>query len=205
MVGGSDGQGNNEWLIFKILNVMSEKRVISAIKIKSLRYGEVLSAAPTAETIAGLFTAATEISNSHQDTFTYEEAEPTVNSYKNQLNGQVYRSDVEPGAVSISFSIGAYDFETKAAMQGGTVTAGTETAGEVWARSGGKGLIYKSLYALTEDNVCIVFPKALISGRGVSTDNAIAVAVKATPEEISGTAIASEYWFDVAGESEIVG
>lgn len=167
-------------------------RRISAIKIKKLRYGDVLTAKPTEATLAASFKAASEIDNSHQGTFTYEEAESTINSYKNELNGQIYRSDVEPGDVSINFTIGAYDFATKAALQGGTATE------KSWERGDGTEQRYKAFYAITEDNVCIVFPKANIIGRGSSTDNAVGLAVSAIPQEASAN-IKSEYWFDVDG------
>lgn len=164
-------------------------RTITAVKIKKLYYANPLAAAPTKATVTSAMSSATPISNVHQDTFQYEEAEPTVNKYKNQLTGQVYRSDVVEGDVSISFSIGQYDFATKKDLQGGTATD------DSWAR-GKASQIYKAFYAVTEDDVCIVFPKARIVARGASTDNAVALALSAVPEEVSSS-IASEYWFDV--------
>ena len=170
-------------------------RQISAIKIKQLRYAEPLGTAPTKEGLKMAFDKAIKILNSHQGTFQYEETEPTVNKYKNDLTGQVYRSDMEPGDVSMRFSVGQYDMETKAALQGGT--AGD--TGSSWSR-GKAAQRYKCMYALTEDNVCIVFPKANIIGTGSSVDNAIAIAMQAIPQEVSGT-VASEYWFDAQGLS----
>lgn len=164
-------------------------RKVSAIKIKSLRYADVLTAAPTKEGLVAAFTAATKIENSHGGTFQYEETEPTVNQYKNELTGQVYRSDMEPGDVTMSFTIGQYDFTTKADLQGGV---GTD---ESWSR-GKASQLYKAFYAVTEDNVMIVFPKANIIGTGTSTDNAVGIAMQAIPQEISSE-ISSEYWFDV--------
>lgn len=163
-------------------------RQISAIKIKKLRYADVLTAAPTKAGLVAAFNAATNIQNSHQGTFQYEEAEPTVNQYKNDLTGQVYRSDMEPGDVAIRFTIGQYDFKTKADMQGG------EGTDDNWVR-GKASQRYKCFYALTEDDVMIVFPKANIIGTGSSTDNAVGIAMQAIPQEIDDT-IGSEYWFD---------
>lgn len=169
---------------------MAKKR-FSAIKIKALYYADVLTEKPTAAGLKAAIAAATAIDNSHQGTFTYEEAEPTINSYKNELNGQIYRSDVEPGDVSINFTIGAYDFQTKADLQGGTATD------DSWERGNGTEQRYKAFYAITEDDICIVFPKANIIGRGASTDNAIGLAVSAIPQEVDDT-IKSEYWLDYA-------
>ena len=169
---------------------MTAGRKISAIKIKMLRYAEPLSEAPTKVGLATPFKSAAKVENVHQDTFQYEESEPTVNRYKNQLTGQVYRTDVEGGEVSISFVIGEYDMATKAAMQGGT----EGESGASWSR-GKAEPVYKCIYAVTEDDVCIVFPKASIIGTGSSQDNAIGLSMKAVPEEVSAT-IASEYWFD---------
>lgn len=169
-----------------------EARKISAIKISKLRYSDVLTSAPTAAQLATLFQSAKEIDNAHQETFAYEEAEATVNNYKNQLTGQIYRSDIQPGDVKINFTIGAYDFATKGALQGGVATETT------WERGEGTEPIYKSFFALTEDNVLIVFPKANIVSRGSSADNAIGLAVAAIPHEVSAE-VKSEYWFDVQG------
>ncbi len=168
-------------------------REISAIKIKKLRYAEPLGAEPTEEGIKAAFDAATKITNSHQGTFQYEEAEAAVDKYKNQLTGQIYRSNVEPGDVKISFAIGKYDFQTKADLQGGTATATS------WKR-GKAAQIHKALYAVTEDDVCIIFPNANIIGTGKSTDDAIAIGIQAIPEEGS-SGIGSEYWFDVADKA----
>lgn len=164
-------------------------REISAIKIKKLYYADVLVEAPTKQGLTAALSSAKEISNSHQGTFQYEQSEPTVNKYKNQLTGAIYRSDQEEGEKQISFVIGRYNFELKAALQGGTATADTWTSGKA-------GQVSKAFYAITEDDVCIVFPKASIVARGSSTDNAIGLAVKAIPEEISST-IKDEYWIDM--------
>ena len=174
---------------------MTAGRKFSAIKIKHLRYADPLSEAPTKEGLAVAFGAASKVDNVHQDTFQYEEAEPTVTRYKNQLTGQIYRTDVEEGEVFISFVIGEYDMATKAAMQGGT----EGDSGASWKR-GKAEPHYKCIYAVTEDDVCIVFPKGNIVGAGKSQDKAIGLSLKAVPEEVSAE-VAPEYWFDANGLS----
>lgn len=169
-------------------------RNVSAVLIKKLYYGAPLTSAPTKAGIEAALTAATPIPNAHQGTFQYEEAEATINRYKNQLTGQVYRSNVsEPGVVTMSFTVGQYDFALKAALQGGTATA------DSWIR-GNNEQIHKAMYAVTEDDVCIVFPNAGLVARGASTDEAIGLALSAVPEEAratDGSVIAPEFWFDI--------
>lgn len=166
-------------------------RKVSAIKIKDLRYAEVLSAAPTLSDVATGFKAATKIDNSHQQTFTYEEDEPTVTQYKNELTNKTYRSDVEAGEKRINFTVGQYDFDLKAALQGGK----SGDTGKSYTAGDSAELRYKAFYALTQDNVLIVFPRANIIASNSYTDNAIGIAVSAIPEEVSGVT-ADEYWFD---------
>lgn len=174
-------------------------RKVSAIKIKDLRYAEVLSAAPTLSGVATGFKSATKIDNSHQQTFTYEEDEPTVTQYKNELTNKTYRSDVEAGEKRINFTVGQYDFDLKAALQGGK----SGDTGKSYTAGDSAELRYKAFYALTQDNVLIVFPRANIIASNSSTDNAIGIAVSAIPEEVSGVT-ADEYWFD-AEELDLYG
>lgn len=69
--------------------------------------------------------------NIHQDTWSIEEEEPSTTEYRNQLTNGVYRQDTEMGNIQMSFTIGQYDYETKAAFMGGT---GSETS---WKRARG--------------------------------------------------------------------
>lgn len=169
-------------------------RKVSAIKIRDLRYADVLSAAPTLADVATGFKAASKIENSHQQTFTYEEDSATVTQYKNELTNKTYRSDVEAGEKRINFTIGQYDFDLKAALQGGT----SGDSGKSYVSGESTELRYKAFYALTQDNVLIVFPRANIVANNASTDNAIGIAVSAVPEEVSGVT-SDEYWFDAEG------
>ena len=76
-----------------------------------------------AEVAAILKNAATkQVKNVHGDTFQYEETEANTTKYKNALNGEYYREITEPGEVKINFTIGEYDYETKADLQGGKAT-----------------------------------------------------------------------------------
>jgi hypothetical protein len=153
-----------------------------------------LSGAEVAALIANAGTK--EITNVHADTWTYDEAEGQTTPYKNQLNGQVYYNDYTPGAASISFSIGMYEFQTKADLQGGKATCTS------WERPKTQELIYKSLVCITKDNTYIVFPKAQITARGGMIEGkVVGLMLTATPVETGVDGLASESFF---AESEVV-
>lgn len=162
----------------------------SAVRVKQLWYGDVLSTVPTQSTIETVVAALTEIENVHQDTWSVEEDAPSINSYRNELNGQVYRQDKTMGDVKINFTIGQYDFTTKAALLGGTGAA------DSWARSREITDIKKCVVGLTYDNLYVVFPNASVAANESNTDNATGISVVATAMLPTDKMIASEYWFD---------
>jgi len=115
------------------------------------------------------------VPNVHQDTWNYDEAEDTSNFYTDQLTGEVYRGGTTAkGAKVFSFAIGKFDFPVVAAFKGGTGSADKYMAPQI------KQDIYKTVVALTDDGVYIVFPKAFIQARDSTTDNAAAILVTAT-------------------------
>lgn len=165
---------------------------IMAVGIKKLYYGPVITDStfdPTKLKTLLSGETLTEVINVHQDTWSYEEAEASVTEYKNQLSKNTYRQTQEQGTVQVSFTIGQYDFQTKADLQGGMATA------TGWQRARGYQEIYKCVIAETEDDVWIVFPKAAIVGRGADTDGAIGLAVAATPMEPETKELNPEYWW----------
>lgn len=116
--------------------------------------------------------------------------EPSTTEYRNQLTNGVYRQDTEMGNIQMSFTIGQYDYETKAAFMGGT---GSETS---WKRARGVTRIEKCMIALTEDNQYCVFPKASVIARNTNNEGAVGIGVAAAALEPDNTAVSSEYWFD---------
>ena len=64
------------------------------IGIKQIWYGDVFSAAVTAATLKTWFQTATEVKNSHQDTFQYTQDDPSVTDYINELTGKPYYRDI---------------------------------------------------------------------------------------------------------------
>lgn len=165
--------------------------MIIAEGIKKLYYVESseIKADLTIETVKTLIESAKEITNVHQDTWSIEEAEATRTPIKNELTGGTYRENVELGDVAMNFTIGQYDFKTKADLMGGDGDATN------WKRAAGIPNIKKGLIAITKDDVYVVFPKASVSAREADTDKAIGLAVVATALEHDVKEVRSEYWF----------
>lgn len=175
---------------------MATKQV-SAVDIKRLWYADTsaitadLTGAALYNLINGDSPAATEVKNVHQDTWSIEEDEPSQDTYKNQLTGSVYRmGSKEMGNVTFNWTIGRYDYATKAAFMGGDAT---ETS---WKRARGITEVKKCLIALTEDDQYCVLPYANVTAREANTDGAIGIAVVGTALEPENEEISSEYWFD---------
>lgn len=129
----------------------------------------------------------------HQDTWTLEESEASQDGYRNQLTGAIYRMGTKTmGEVTFNFTIGKYDYFTKAEFLGGIATNTS------WKRSRGVVEIHKTLIALTEDNQYCVLPYANIKGREANTDGAIGLGVVGTMMEPDNDNISPEYWFDIS-------
>lgn len=103
------------------------------------------------------------------------------------------------GEVTFNWTIGKYDYHTKAEFLGGVATSSS------WKRPRGIVEIQKALVALTEDNQYCVLPYANIRGREANTDGAVGIGVVGTAMEPDNAAISSEYWFDVAEVVETSG
>ena len=166
-------------------------RKISVVHLKELYYGPIITETGlTGAKLKTLLPTLKKVDNIHGETFKYEETEPSVTSHKNQLTGKTYRQDQVDGEVKISFTIGEYDFETKAALQGGTATATS------WARAEQSSLIHNSIVGLSKDGVYIVFPKANCVANGADTDKAVGLSVSATAIDTGVAGLNTEYWFD---------
>lgn len=171
--------------------------MISAVGIKKLWYADcnTIQSDLTGTALNTLLSGSSvkEIKNVHQDTWQIEETEASQDKFKNQLTGNVYRmGSKEMGEVSIQFTIGQYDYHTKAALLGGEATDTT------WKRARGKVEINKVIIGLTEDDQYVVFPQANINTREANTDKAIGLAVTATALEPKNEEVSPEYWFDIS-------
>jgi hypothetical protein len=127
----------------------------------------------------------------HAKTFAYEGTEGSATDFIIQQNGTTYHRDYTPGAVNVNFTIGQYDFQTKADLQGGTATA------TGWKSPTSQGLIYKTMVFKTKDGTYIVFPKAQISARGGMIESSvIGLMLTATPLYPGIDGLSTESWFD---------
>ena len=170
---------------------------ISAIDIKKLWYAETsaVTADLTGTLLKTILESAKEITNVHQDTWTIDESEPTQDSYRNQLTGNIYRFGAKQmGEVTFNFTIGRYDYVTKKDLLGGDVI----NVDKGWKRARGAVDIKKCLIALTEDDQYCVLPYANVVAREASTDGAVGLAVVGTAMEPETETIMPEYWFDAS-------
>lgn len=170
---------------------------ISAIDIKKLWYAETsaVTADLTGTLLSTILRSAKEITNVHQDTWTVDESEPTQDSYRNQLTGNIYRFGAKlMGEVTFNFTIGRYDYVTKKDLLGGDVI----NTDKGWKRARGAVEIKKCLIALTEDDQYCVLPYANVVAREASTDGAVGLAVIGTAMEPETETIMPEYWFDAS-------
>lgn len=186
---------------------MATNPQLSAVDIKRLWYADV-EAITEDLTGALLYTllngedTVTEIENVHQETWSIDEAEPTQDSYKNQLTGATYRMGAKTmGDLTFNWTIGRYDYATKAALMGGSTIKGTtpnQASDMGWKRARGVVEVKKCLIALTEDDQYCVLPYANVTAREANTDGAIGIAVTGTMLEPLNKAISPEYWFDAS-------
>lgn len=186
-----------------------------AAGIKRILYADtsVVTADITPEIAKSLIQAAIaakdEVQNVHGETWQIEETEASVTGYKNQLNGQNYRYDTTPGDITPAFTIGQYDYKTKAALMGGkAVKKGGDGADKDnivgWKRATGKVTINKALFCLTDDDVWFIFPNCQIIAREANTDKAVAIAVKGLVQTSEVTDVSSEYNYDEAEVKALV-
>lgn len=169
------------------------------IGLKRVWYAEVIKTVSASSTgysvteLKALVEAATEITNVHQDTWGYEESDATITDYINELTGQPYYRDVTQASIpTINFTIGEYDFATKAALQGGKKQT------DSWERADMTNIIEKCIVAMTKTGNFIVFPRAQITGKGTMAEKNIGIGVAAVPLETGVKGLASEIWFDGA-------
>ncbi len=181
--------------------------MITAVGIKRILYAanDVVTANLTGAALKSIIDAAVtakhEISNVHGETWSLEEAEASVTSYKNQLTGQNYRQDTVMGDIKATFTVGQYDYQTKADLMGGEIIESGEGENKKivgWKRASGVIDQKKCLVFQTNDDQWCVFPNAAISAREANTDKAIGLTVSAMALEPTMAGVSPEYWFDDA-------
>lgn len=173
------------------------------IGIKQLWYGDVLTNDLTdAAAVATLVQTMTEITNVHEGTWGYSHDDPSVTEYVNELTGQpYYRDKTSLGARTINFTLGVYDFETKAALQGGEVITKTVQEKSVavgWKSSGALENVNKCIVAKTKTGNWIVFSNAAIVAKGDQQEKNIGLGITAVCMENDATGVEAEYMFEAA-------
>ena len=172
------------------------------IGIKRLWYGEPLVNAPDQSSVATLISNSTEVMNIHQDTWGYTQDDPSVTDYINELTGRpYYRDKTDEGQKVIAFTMGEYDYLTKAALQGGMAikadgTQATTNAQAVgWKSPTTPAFINKCIIALTKTDTYIVFTNASIVAKGDQQQKAVGLGVAAVAMDNETSGISDEYWF----------
>lgn len=175
------------------------------IGIKQIWYGTVLSSdLANAAAVATLVQGMTEITNVHEGTWGYSHDDPNVTEYINELTGQpYYRDKTNLGARTITFTLGVYDFATKAALQGGTViTKGGSGADKDdpigWKSSGALENVNKCIVAKTKTGNWIVFSNASIVAKGDQQEKNIGLGITAVCMENENNGVQAEYMFEAA-------
>lgn len=163
------------------------------IGIKKIWYGDVITSAVTKTSLKTWLGTATEVENSHQDTWTYTEDDPTYTDYINELNGSIYYRDVtQKGAKTIAFTMGVFSFDDKVDLQGGEKV--DTDAG--WAASDTPGIINKAIVGQTKTGNYIVFTNAAVIAKGNAVEKNIGLGVTAVAMENSSSGVKSDYMFD---------
>ena len=171
------------------------------IGIKQLWYGDVLTSdLADAEAVATLVQNMTEVKNVHEGTWGYSHDDPSVTEYINELTGQpYYRDKTSLGARTITFTLGVYDFATKAALQGGSVitkTVSGETVAVGWKSSGALENVNKCIVAKTKTGNYIVFSNASIVAKGDQQEKNIGLGITAVCMENETSGVQAEYMFE---------
>lgn len=140
----------------------------------------------------------------HEDTFTYEDEDPTVTDYKD-VKGNTYYTSKKPGAVRINASIGRYDLQTKAKFQGGTYTPGASGGPGSWKRPDHVVPKEFTVRGTTEDGVRIIFPRADVRASGKANEKAIGLALVFTALKPLKEGLEIERWEDSVASSDSPG
>lgn len=173
------------------------------IGIKRVWYGDVLTANLTnAAAVASLVQNMTEVKNVHDGTWGYTHDDPNVTEYKNELTGQpYYRDKTDLGVRTIKFTLGVYEFQQKADLQGGSVI--TEGEGQSahavgWKSSGALENVNKAIVAMTKTGNYIVFSNASIVAKGDQQEKNIGLGITAVCMENENEGVEAEYMFEAA-------
>ena len=171
------------------------------IGIKKIWYLDPLTTAPSNYAAVTTLTTAQgteEVKNVHATTWSYSQDDPETTEYVNQLTGKpYYRDKTSAGAKTIAFTIGEYEFKTKADLQGGDVIeSGSPATAIGWKSSGTLENVHKAIIAMTKEDSYIVFTNALIVGKVDQQELNLGLGVSAVALENETANVEDEYWFN---------
>lgn len=163
------------------------------IGIIGLWYGAPITQDVTKQNLKTWLQSATEVKNSHEDTWGYSQDDPTVKEYLNELTGKPYYRDVTSnGAKTINFTLGEYEVADKVALQGGTALGN----GLGWKAPEAPVDVRKAIVAKTKTGNYIVFTNASIVAKGNFVDKNIGLGVTAVALESGVKGVSEEYYID---------
>lgn len=149
-----------------------------------------MTAAPTASSISSMVSNMKEVTNSHEGTWSYTQDDPSITDYINELTGKpYYRDATTAGNKTIAFTMGMYEFEDRAALQGGKATD------DSWSSPDSPQLVYKSIVAMTKTGNYIVFTNAGVIAKTNSAEKNLGLGVTAVAMENETAGVADEYLF----------
>ncbi len=152
-----------------------------------------------------------EVKNSHQDTFTYEQEDPSVTDYINELTGRpYYRDTTEAGNKTISWTMGEYGFADRVRLIGGTAcdsngkeydadTIGNASESDLvsWVSPEGMPpLVEMTVAARTKTGNLIVFPNAGIVAKTDTQEKALGLGITATAQDPGEDGESDEVLYD---------
>ena len=166
------------------------------IGIKKIWYGDPLKVAPTAAGMKTLLASMTEVTNSHEGTWSYTQDDPSVTDYINELTGKpYYRDATNSGNKTIAFTMGVYTMADRVALQGGEeITEEGEKVG--WKSSSAPQLVYKCIVAQTKTGNFIVFTNAGVVAKTNAAEKNLGLGVTAVAMDNEVATVADEYLFD---------
>lgn len=163
------------------------------IGIKKIWYGEPITEAMTASKLKTWLGTAKEVTNSHQDTWSYTQDDPSVTDYINELTGKPYYRDMtNAGNKTIAFTMGVYSFEDRVSLIGGKII----DDGAGWEAPDSPELIYKGVVGQTKTGNYIVFTYAGIVAKTNTVEKNLGLGVSAVAMDNEVDGVADEYMFD---------
>lgn len=173
------------------------------IGIKQLWYGDVLTSnLANVDAVQTLVQSMTEVKNVHDGTWGYTHDDPNVTEYINELTGQpYYRDKTNLGARTIKFTLGVFEYQQKADLQGGSVITsgeGQSATAVGWKSSGALENVNKCIVAKTKTGNYIVFSNASIVAKGDQQEKNIGLGITAVCMENENAGVEAEYMFEAA-------